>query len=182
MMVKIIIFEGVDCSGKSSLANKLSKKVKNGILIKSNYKPDSSNTSEIKKQYLKILLSINNSIWTQDEYIILDRYHLSQVVYSIMRGHDDLDDPWYNWFESNLCLGKNDACLIWVDEPEHVIISRLNGRGDEHIKEEDVHMLRERYAKAYARSNLPKIKVDSNINIDELKIKIDEAMEHETSR
>lgn len=152
----LIIIEGIDLVGKTTFIEQLTKKVNKGIIIKSCYLPGNnfnSNNVLIKNQYQKIYNLIKKT--GKKQIIYLDRFYPSQMVYSIKRNFESMNDKWYKNFEKKLL--KTPHLLILLDEPENVLNKRLKIRGDDYITINDIKTLKERYIKFYNQSILNKI-------------------------
>ena len=159
--MNVLIIEGIDCSGKSTFLERLSKKLGRGIVIKNCYKPRDQETERIKSQYVRIWDMVLNSSFGPADYIFLDRFYPSQIVYSIKRGHDDFDDSWYRTFEKALKTSKLNVVLVLVTEDEKIIRERFENRGEEYVKPEEITKLQNRYLSFFDKCKLRKIKIKS---------------------
>jgi len=165
----VLIVEGPDLSGKSYAIEKIGKYFNNGIILKNTYKPKHSNDSEIYDRYWKIIDMLNEYIYEDSGVAILDRFFPSQAVYSVLRGEDEL----YSNEISNLdnsCSIRN-FLYVYLDTPEDVLKQRYDTRGDEHIKKQELQMLKERYDEFYQMSNMRKVKIDTSLDDWLVKIK-----------
>jgi dTMP kinase len=123
---KLIVIEGADRSGKSTLVNGLKDKYQDALV--SNFPNRSTPIGQIINSYLKGTQSINahavhllfsanrheaelEMILREGRDIILDRYVASGVAYSMAKG---LDDAWC--MESDKGLPKPDL-VIWLRLP-----------------------------------------------------------------
>ncbi len=114
----ILVFEGVDKSGKTTLAELFP-----GLHIKNCYIPKAGveRTRSTFKQLHIDLLDFLKDNDNKDYDIILDRSFISELVYSkVMRDYDAFDDPFYLWLSQqykNLHLFvifcKTNKAKIW---------------------------------------------------------------------
>lgn len=162
-MKTIIIFEGVDCSGKSTLLNSFSKKLGKGVMIKNLVKPRHKD-EDVKSQYQDIINMIDRS---DIDYFVFDRYYPSQAVYSYLRGNDEIDDHWYTNFELVL-LKKFNVVFVLVDEDLDIIEERMQRRGDDYVTINMLQNLKKRYEHFFVTSCIrKKIKVKSTDDHEE---------------
>jgi thymidylate kinase len=149
------IFEGPDCSGKSTAIEKFGKYIKRGLIIKNLYKPSSSDDDYIYTQYRKMFEVMKS----YNDVIIFDRFFPSQAIYSYLRGKDE----YYN----SLLLQMEDYAItmgmiyVYIDTPLDVLIQRLHERGDEHISEDKLITLKDRYDRFFNETRMRKIKIDT---------------------
>lgn len=161
----LVIVEGVDLAGKSTFLENLSKKVNAGFIVKNTMKPRSNangglhhweELQKLKHHYMQI--SLIGATFPSTMPIYLDRFYPSQIVYSILRGHDDFTDNYYCKFEEMI---QDIACLIMIYEDEDVLTQRFAVRGDEHVTLDQILLLKKRYDEFFVRCTLPKIKLKS---------------------
>lgn len=157
----LIILEGIDKSGKTTIAEKILKSIKNSILIKGNCKPIDNSKQESKKirEYYKTILKLTKNNFLKDKTIIVDRYYPSQMVYSIKRGKDEFRNKWFKQFEDKICNIK--SLYIYIRPEDSVLKQRLEVEKDEYIGIEDLQGLLERYDKFYENTKLNKIKINT---------------------
>ena len=156
-MTKILIVEGVDLVGKSTAIERISKTLKTGITIKNNYKPKSQSNFEIYNQYLEIMTMTGH----YRKLIILDRFYPSQLVYSYLRGFDELEQTpeIAQVIEKDLHFYKTK--LLLLDTSEEELRKRYAVRGDEHVDINQILVIRQRYLDFFDRCQLDKLKIDS---------------------
>lgn len=158
----LIILEGVDCSGKSTLAKDI-EKVTNASIYKFSRTPkdDTELTFEkLKTHYSTFIETISQ---TKSYYHIADRLHLSQMVYSIKRGKDMIDDLWFQQFEREFIMPLQHI-LVLCSPPQNVVEERMKLRGDDYIKIQEIPILMQRYKEAFEKSMLDKIAIDTSKN------------------
>jgi len=157
-MKKIIIIEGCDGVGKTTLIETMAKKIDGSLIIKNTTKPNDGSPYErkkIKKRYCEILNLIKNC--DNNTTVILDRYFPSEVVYSIKRGYDAFEDDWYKVFEEKLLEEK--CIYVYLTRDFSEIKKIFKKRGEEYLKKEEIKTILERYDEFFERTKLRKIKV-----------------------
>ena len=159
--MSIIIVEGCDLSGKSYAIERIGKHFNSGITLKNNFKPKSiSHSALLFAQYWKII----NFITSYDSpdsksIIILDRFYLSQQVYSFLRGREDMQHK--EIFAIEKYCKEQEFKLIYLDTPLKTLQSRYDIRGDEHVSKDLLAKLKSRYDDAFNISILDKMKLDT---------------------
>jgi len=146
-----IILEGPDLSGKSTLLEGLKNKIPAAVQIKLWTKPKDGSPESLEYIY-----GIYNKmlVATKDEDVnwIFDRYIYSQMAYSYKRDHDDMDSDALRLLDIKLEKGR--ALYVYVDTPLETLKARLADRGDEHIKESDLEILKARYEQIWEGTNI----------------------------
>lgn len=123
----IIIIEGPDGSGKTMLAEKLSKQTKYPIIHRSQPK----NEEEKKRmmgEYLQLVRSSKN--------VILDRCWYSEMAYGpVMRDASVLSYP--QMYELEEQLAKTGAIIIYATGSKTALWQRCQRRGEDYITSRD---------------------------------------------
>lgn len=126
----IIILEGHDLSGKSSLALRLAKKHGKAFLVKNcHYNLDATSTSA---QLVKSYQQINRwaaEFESSDNLLILDRSLLSELIYGmVLRGYNPLHNKLFDQALKELMGLKP---MVFIFEADYTAIyERLHTRGD----------------------------------------------------
>jgi len=155
----IVIIDGTDCAGKTTLLERVSKKLNRGAIIKNTFKPKVSKDHDaIKVQYSQLAAAGRKLVEEAGQLIFLDRFYPSQLVYSVLREDDELHNAWYTGFEVAI---SDIAKYVWVYEDKETLAERYKDRGDEHVNLEQIYMLHDRYEEFFERCTLQKIKVKS---------------------
>ena len=152
----LICISGMDCTGKSTLCNLLSKKLQNCPVIHFD-KP--KNKEDGKQQYFNFLQKYD--FINQD--IICDRFHDGEHVYA----------PIYRGYESDYLqeleieLKKIPFLFINTTANLEVIKQRINNRGEDFVQEEHYQLILDKFNEFLNKQSMPYIKIDtSNGDID----------------
>jgi thymidylate kinase len=124
----IIILEGPDGSGKTTLAQQISRQT--GYLLLHRSQPKSEEDKKrMMDEYIQVIKANKNCI--------MDRSWYSEMVYGpVMR--DDSVITYPQMYELERMLSKNGALLIYCTAPESVLWKRCLRRGEDYItKHED---------------------------------------------
>lgn len=169
MASKLIVIEGLDGSGKGTQSELVCKALSDrGHKVKKLTFPDyNSPTSALVKMYLggelgdspddvnayaaSTFYAVDRAAsfikdWKKDyeqcDYIVLDRYVTSNIIYQMSKVNDNERDSYIEWCEdleyNRLGVPKPDV-VIYLDMPPHVSQKLMSGRykGDESKK--DIH-------------------------------------------
>lgn len=146
-----IIIEAPDLSGKTTIIDALKNKIPAAVQVKLWTKPKDGS-----KESLEYIYGIYNKMFkaTKDTDVnwIFDRYIYSQMAYSYKRDHDDMFSEELSLLD--IKLEKERALYVYVDVPLETLKLRLADRGDEHITEDDLQILKDRYEKIWERTNI----------------------------
>lgn len=121
----VIIIEGPDGSGKTTLANMLSTQT--GYPIIHNVQPKTpEEKAEMWRSYIELIKSGRN--------LILDRAWYSEMVYGpIMRGASALDYPLM--YELERAVAKRGGMVIYCRDNPEVLWRRATKRGEDFVKD-----------------------------------------------
>lgn len=141
----LIILEGVDGAGKSTLASAIEKEIKKT-------QPDDTveyiHASQIKgtvyEEYVEPLVDYTPS---RGRHIIIDRWHVGERIYGPLyrnsSGYDNSGGS-YEWIE--LFLGSKGARLWNVTQTLETLQERLAARGEDYLEERHVDFVREQFS------------------------------------
>lgn len=122
----IIILEGPDGSGKTTLANKIKDQTGYTLLHRS-HKTDTEATC-LFDEYAQVIKSGKNCI--------MDRGWYSEMVYGpVMRGNSIITYP--QMYELERMLAKNGALIIHCTAPEMTLWKRCLRRGEDYVTSRD---------------------------------------------
>jgi thymidylate kinase len=122
-----IIIEGCDCSGKSTLINLLSDKYNLPVIKGSDF--------NIAKQGVDKMFDYMNSIFDKQEVIILDRSFISNLVYAPLFDANMLTETHVKQLIEKI---KAKSLTIHLQGDENTILDRLEKRGDDYIKSDNI--------------------------------------------
>lgn len=130
----LLIIEGCDCSGKTSLIDILKEKTGARVLRGSDFKI-AENGSDGMFKYMMDTVSKN-------EFVILDRSFISNLVYAPLFDKNILMDCHVDALINKI---KNKSFTIYLRGNEELIKYRLEKRGDEYISSKDIGNILQRY-------------------------------------
>lgn len=155
----IIIIDGIDKTGKTTFINTLMKKTP-CIMLKNQHKPNTEDDAKLKQSYYAIykFLKKNHKKYT----IILDRYYMSQLVYSVLRGKDSFNDDWYTKLENKLC--KLDHLYVQCVINPELLLKRHITEPDDYLKIEKLNTIYNRYDLFFHITKLDKVQLNIEPN------------------
>lgn len=129
---KVIILEGSDGSGKTTVAKNLESLYNShGFNVEMwHYGPHSPDKTSVQ-EYLEPLID-----WCEEQrdfahkVLIIDRFHLGELVYGpVLRGFSQMTDDQYEYIEHY--LDKIGAIRLYVRPARSVVLERFRQRGDD---------------------------------------------------
>ncbi len=128
---KLIIVEGCDKTGKTTLVKEIQKRFGGEVIKKGN--PDGD-------AYIDYIATIARL--TTDKFYIFDRFYLSELVYGpLMRGMNWLDKSKFENIEGY--ISKMQPVVIHAYNTEEFIHQKMKEDGEDYIEDDDVkHVLR----------------------------------------
>ena len=136
----IIIVEGSDAVGKDTLINNLSKLTNMEVVRGSSFEMSEGGADNMFEEARKLLL--------EGKDIILNRSFYSNAVYGPMYGYPTMTDEQFN--ELNRIV-EEIGVIYYLTADTEVIMSRLNKRGDEDVKAEDIKDIQAGYKHMWNR-------------------------------
>lgn len=173
MTGKLIIIEGIDGAGKSTLIEALKKFFRERTYVINYSYPDHSwemnqNAAEARGQYyasIKIFKEILTK--EKDRIIICDRFHLGEYTYGpVKRFYPEWLAEEVLKVEDELLkeIGKENIRLIILGVSEPMIALQRSKREGEYLKDlEEYREVEARYVQASVRTKLPMIAVYTDI-------------------
>lgn len=172
----LLLFEGVDKSGKSTLLRNFRDAYPNSGYWKNTiYKPNSAVLSRgiIQGLYLGFYEAAKQMIRGRYPFAV-DRSHITEIVYAPIKRNYEPDIAFWREYEDQL-----DAIVIYVDTPPSTVINRLNIEGDDYVSIDDVIRIKYGYDDYFHRfTRLSVIRIDGSKTeaemLQELIVKVDE--------
>ena len=156
-----IILEGSDASGKSTLANALAKKFNMDIVKGSSF--------EISKLGPCGMYEYMNKLLDRDN-VIIDRLYASNAVYGKLYNYPMLDKMMLDLLEEKRV--RKQVWTLYLHADDDIIKERLNTRGDDMVRFEEIKDIKEEYNLFYRnpfkKNNSYLINVSTNNGINAL--------------
>ena len=151
---KLIIFTGVDATGKSTIVEYISNKLN----IPTKHMDKVKNEEEGKKLNYAILNNTNDDL-------IMDRYYMEECVYAIV--YRNYEAKYIQELE-NLLLTKFNVVIVCTFAETEVIEERFDSRGESSTKKENIPELKKLYDDFLQNSLIKKkILIDTTNNLIE---------------
>jgi len=162
----ILILEGVDCAGKTWMAERLLKETPNAYLIKHGNRPteDSAAASHtLYKNYKAMLDSYELAIKPTGGTLIFDRFYMSELIYGpITRGYNLLTPEYQE--ELTKRLKANNHLYVEITASRENIIERMKSRGEYYLKVEKLDSIITGYENFYDITKLNRSRISSGDN------------------
>ena len=140
----LIIIEGMDKTGKSTLCNYLLKNLPDAFLLKNGEKPKDDSKEErdkIKSAYEKIFDAYSSSF--KNSVLIVDRFLISEFVYSYKRGYEAMKDR--ELLDMIDKLYYMNALIIYCNVDKKIIEKKFIEDKEDYTKVEEIEYLLKRY-------------------------------------
>lgn len=145
----LIIIEGVDGTGKSTLAEQLLEELGDATLIHRG--PPEAHPLIEYEQYL------DDYDPRAGRHIICDRWHWGERIYGpLYRGKSDLDDAMFTHVE--MYLRSRGALLVHLVHGNATLARRLHEKGEDFLKPEDLRHVSTAYHRIERETLLPVMK------------------------
>lgn len=158
----ILIIEGIDKAGKSSVISDIRDLQKDAIVFKLANKPKDGSIEQLNRVYVAYVELFAQAVRLSNEgrLIIFDRAYPSEMVYSVKRGYDALlDSP--KWRKFDKVLSNEHALVIYCYAPKEIIEKRFETDKEEFMSVKEIDEFTTRYEHFLGITELPYIKVDS---------------------
>lgn len=129
----IVILEGVDCVGKTTFAQELAKKTGYEIVKGSSFEIANLGQDGMFEHMMSLLDKKN---------IIIDRFFYSNLVYGYLYKYPMMNLNQY--FELSKKLNKT-GLVVYLHTNQFIIKERMENRGDDMIKSDEIVRILERY-------------------------------------
>lgn len=166
----LILLEGADCSGKSTLADKIAKRIADHDDFCDSEAACASVDARVARLHsgpptLHVLREYEGRLdWyrpgsPEGRHVVADRWHLGELIYGpLLRGRSRLDPAML--LHVDLFLRSRGALVVHVDPGWEVIERRLRERGDELVSVDQVRQAHAAYVKLADRYAPVMVKVD----------------------
>lgn len=157
MKLKRIILEGNECSGKSSLAKKLSEKLGWEIVKGSNFE-SATGTNEELYDFLEKPLDMDN--------VIIDRTFFSNMVYATLYPkYTIITNEQYSELQDRLLEQdkNNESIVLYLYTDIETLKERLIDRGDEYIREDKLKDINDMYELLWENAKVEPYGIDTSI-------------------
>ena len=165
----MILLEGIDRSGKSTVINNLIRS-QVSTLFKLYNKP--ANNSYYERERVRIAYNelfhqaeLNNASST----VIFDRSYPSEIVYSIRRDYDAFWDSFW-WELEDTLKGRAVIVYCFVDPDE--LVKRFTTTRESHLRLEEIPQILDRYNLFLDRTRLPVLRLETTERPQDLADKV----------
>lgn len=158
----LILFEGVDKSGKSSLLRELVK-ILEYPMIKNTYKPTKYSKDFLAGVYAGAYQSLLSCYPSKN--IFIDRSHITEVVYGrVIRNYDALLT--FNWHLFEQERLRENAIIIYMSAMEETIDGRMFSEGEAYLKPNQINRITNAYHDYLSACSLPLLELSSEDRMD----------------
>ena len=162
----ILILEGVDCAGKTWMAERLLKQAPNAYLIKHGNRPTEDSAAaqfQLYQNYKAMLDTYEFAINKSGGILIFDRFYMSELVYGpVTRGYNLLSKDYETELRNR--IKSFDHLYIEITATKDDIIQRMKTRGEYYLKVEHLDKIMAEYAEFYDRTTLQRARIKSGEN------------------
>lgn len=154
----IILFEGIDKAGKSTLIRNFVD-LSQMPVFKNPIKPPADIYSQgfVNGTYFGAYESARKS----GRDMIFDRSHITEMVYSeVKRGYKPQLDFWLNWEEFN----KHYVVVVFVDAKLELLKQRFKDDKEEYLVEADIEEIGKKYEEYFKASKLSLVYIDGSVD------------------
>jgi thymidylate kinase len=164
----------MDKAGKTTVVELLKRKYPSSLVWKIKDKPKNGSKEERQKikNHYSLLLDFLELQSFKDKINILDRFFLSELVYSkVKRGYEGFNDKYFfDVIEKR--IKQKEHLLIYCYASPETLKKRFKTDKEDFIDEKEINQLSKRYDKAISMTKLKKILVDSDEPKDRMKSRV----------
>lgn len=168
-----LIIEGSECNFKTTIANKLSKKLNMPIKKGSSFELATGSNADLYSYFLEVS-NLKNTI--------IDRSIYSNLVYApLYEGYAMITPEQYIILENRL---KKNSIVVYLTSPVDTIVQRIKERGDEYIRAdyEELDKISKKYTEVFSKAVKNGVKVytfdTSVLSSDEITSQLLELFSH----
>lgn len=165
----LVILEGVDGAGKTTLAEEIVRQLGKGDLLHKS-RPEQGPIEEY-------VLPLQGYLPGWGDWVC-DRWHLGEEVYGPQLRGASIFDTRGVFHHVEKVLQAKGALLVYLDPGLKTLRSRLQDRGDDLVGVEQLRDLRAGYQHALRRSQVPRLTFDSSLEVETVARMVIEAARH----
>ena len=151
MNYDILILEGADCAGKTSLINLLSSTLDFQVIKGSSFEHSQCNNTELFSKFKEM---------TKERMVVFDRFIYSNEVYAQL--YDDfaiLSDGQRREIETDI---SSRALLIYLEADIDILTSRMDKRGDDYVTVDRLQSIKDKYEESLSKNTLDYVRIDTS--------------------
>lgn len=178
----ILILEGIDKSGKTTVLTDLKEVYPHSIVFKLSNKPESSSLVDRLRVQIAYSELFSQALRLSDEgsFVIFDRAYPSELVYSVRRGYDAMTNEFWKELDKTL---KRSVLLIYCEAPRSRLEKRFEETEETDLELSELSLVLDRYKQFLKKTKLPILKLNTTNTVGRNRQKIlDFIKEHEHRR
>lgn len=154
----VLIFEGCDASGKTTIQEILREIIRHAFLIHTSA-PVKGNS---KEYFYNLLDKLTDFAGIINQPLFFDRFHVGELVYGSIFRPETIDDAVKEkMFRLEERLAEREAKMVYITASPDTIVNRLKKRGDWYVQPSDVQRILDKYEQMLAKSRLPIFRLDT---------------------
>ena len=154
----VLIFEGCDASGKTTIQEILREIIRHAFLIHTSA-PVKGNP---KEYFYNLLDKLTDFAGIINQPLFFDRFHVGELVYGSIFRPETIDDAVKEkMFRLEERLAEREAKMVYITASPDTIVNRLKKRGDWYVQPSDVQRILDKYEQMLAKSRLPIFRLDT---------------------
>lgn len=154
----VLIFEGCDASGKTTIQEILREIIRHAFLIHTSA-PVKGNS---KEYFYNLLDKLTDFAGIINQPLFFDRFHVGELVYGSIFRPETIDDAVKEkMFRLEERLAEKEAKVVYITASPDTIVNRLKKRGDWYVQPSDVQRILDKYEQMLAKSRLPIFRLDT---------------------
>ena len=164
----VLIFEGCDASGKTTIQEILREIIRHTFLIHTSA-PVKGNS---KEYFYNLLDKLTDFAGIINQPLFFDRFHVGELVYGSIFRPETIDDAVKEkMFRLEERLAEKEAKMVYITASPDTIVNRLKKRGDWYVQPSDVQRILDKYEQMLAKSRLPIFRLDTTSDYTPVDIK-----------
>jgi len=156
----LILVEGCDKTGKSTLINGLKDKLPGAVVIKNPFKPERGPLF-VNGVYAGMYNSLRSHLDKHSVPIFIDRSHITELVYAkVLRGYDARE--YFEWDEYETSLLEY-SIVLYTYANVRTIKARFVTDKETYVEPSFISLLLDEYDEYFKHSNLRRLRLDSGV-------------------